>query len=99
MFVINGQFTVKTSSRDALVEMAQALVGLSTAEEGCISYGFFEDQSTPGQFLFFEKWRSREAISEHFEKPYFKDFADRFPAMIEGKAAIEIHEISTTESV
>ena len=99
MFIINGQFTVKPASRDDLVEMANTLVGLSNTEEGCISYGFFEDKSSPGQFLFFEKWQSRDAITEHFEKPYFKDFAERFPAMIEGKAAIEIHEISATESV
>jgi len=99
MFIINGQFTVKAASRDALVEMAQALVGLSNAEEGCISYGFYEDQSTPGQFLFFEQWQSRAAITKHFEKPYFKDFAERFPAMIEGNAAIEIHEIKASESV
>lgn len=79
--------------------MAAALVAISNTEEGCISYGFFEDQITPGQFLFFEKWKSREAIGEHFEKPYFKDFAERFPAMIEGEATIEIHEIKTTESV
>jgi len=99
MFIINGQFTVKAENREALVQMANKLVVLSNNEEGCISYSFFEDQSAPGQFLFFEKWQSRQAINEHFEKPYFKDFAQRFPAMIDGEALIEIHEIKTTESL
>jgi len=99
MFIINGQFTVKPASRDALVQMAAKLVGLSNEEEGCISYGFYEDQTKPGNFLFFEKWKSREAINEHFGNPYFTDFAKRFPGMIEGEAAIEIHEIKSTESV
>jgi len=99
MFIINGQFTVKPASRDALAEMAQALVGLSNSEPGCISYGFFEDQSQPGQFLFFEKWKSRADIDAHFSMPYFQDFASRFPDMIEGEATIEIHEITATETL
>ena len=99
MFIINGQFTAKANCRAALTRMAADLVKVSNTEAGCISYQFLEDQTTPGNFLFFEKWKSREAINEHFGKPYFQEFAKRFPEMIEGEATIEIHEIKNTESV
>lgn len=99
MYIISGEFKVKDEYRDALIEMSLKLIPLSTQEAGCISYSFLEDQTRPNHFLFFERWKTREEIATHFEKPYFKDFAQKFPNMIEGEATIEIHEIASTETV
>lgn len=99
MYIISGEFKVKDECRDALVEMSLKLIPLSTKEPGCISYSFLEDKARPGYFLFFERWKSREDIVTHFDKPYFTTFADAFPDMIEGKATIEIHKIASTETV
>lgn len=99
MLIISAEFKVKPAFRLQLVDMALKLVPLSEAEAGCISYRFFEDQSEEGKFLFFERWASQEAIGEHFEKSYFTDFAEKFPSMIDGKAVVEIHHISSTETV
>lgn len=99
MYIISGEFKVKDEYRDALIEMSLKLIPLSTKEAGCISYSFLEDQARPGHFLFFERWKSREDIAIHFDKPYFATFADAFPDMIEGEATIEIHEVASTESV
>ena len=99
MHIISGEFKVKDESRDALIKMSLTLIPLSLKEPGCISYSFYEDQARPGHFLFFERWKGREDIATHFEKSYFKDFAEKFPDMIEGEATIEIHEVASTESV
>jgi len=99
MFIISGQFEVKSQYRENLINMARDLVVLSQKETGCILYSFMEDQINQGHFLFFEKWQTREAIAKHFETPYFKNFADKFPAMIVGQANIEIHEVISTEKV
>ena len=99
MYVISGEFKVKDAYRDALVEMSLDLLPPSQAEAACLSYGFYEDKARPGHFLFFERWESRDGIANHFEQAYFKDFAQRFPDMIEGEAVIEIHEVASTETV
>ncbi len=99
MHIISGEFRVKNESRDALIEISLKLIPLSLEEPGCISYSFYEDRVRPGYFLFFERWETREDITLHFEKPYFKAFAEKFPDMIEGEAVIEIHEIAETERV
>lgn len=99
MYIISGEFKVKDEYRDALIEMSLKLIPLSKEEGGCISYSFLEDQARPGHFLFFERWKSREDIAAHFDKPYFTSFAENFPDMIEGEATIEIHEVASTETV
>ena len=93
MFIIAGQFKVKPECRTALITMAKGLLQPSREESGCISYSFYEDQFAQNQFLFFERWRDRDSIDAHFEKSYLKDFAARFPGMIEGEAEINIYEI------
>jgi len=99
MHIISGEFKVKDKYRDDLIEMSLKLIPVSLAESGCISYSFLEDKLRHGHFLFFERWENRDAITEHFDKSYFKDFANKFPGMIEGNATIEIHEIISTEKI
>jgi len=99
MVVIGGKFKVKPEFKDELIAMSNALIAPSLEEVGCISYGFYEDKTNPGQFLFFEEWKSREDIAQHFETSYFNDFAARFPDMIEGEASIKIYHVSEVETV
>ncbi len=99
MFIISGEFQVKEERREELIEMSLNLIPLSLSEAGCISYSFLEDCARPGTFLFFERWKSRSDISDHFGKSYFKDFAEKFPDMISGDAIIEIHEVAAIEKV
>ncbi len=99
MYIISGEFKAKAECRDALIEMSLKLIPLSKKEPGCISYSFLEDQARPGHFVFFERWKTRDDITKHFEKSYFADFSASFPDMIDGTATIEIHEVASTENV
>ena len=99
MHVIAGKFTVKPAHKEQLIAMSKALIPQSLQETACISYGFYEDQVTPGDFLFFEEWESREAIAQHFDTSYFQDFSAKFPEMIEGTASIKIYQVSNIEDV
>lgn len=99
MYIIAGQFKVKPEHRTAVIAMAKDLLQPSREEAGCISYSFYEDQSAENLFLFFERWRDRESIDAHFKQSYFKEFATRFPDMIEGEAEINIYEIHSIEKV
>ena len=99
MYIISGQFKVKEQYKDELIKLSLELIPPSENETGCISYSFLEDKLKRGHFLFFERWKTRQDITQHFGKTYFKFFAERFPDMIEGEAIIEIHEIKNTEIV
>lgn len=99
MYIISGEFQVKEKCKRDLIKMSLDLIPLSQKEEGCISYSFLENHGKKNHFLFFERWKSKKDITEHFEKEYFKKFAERFPGMIEGSPIIEIHEVANTEQV
>lgn len=99
MHIISGEFRVKPEFRDELICLSTGLLGPSQSEPGCVSYGFYEDKTDPCRFLFFERWQNRESITRHFETPYFRTFARRFPDMIEGQASISIYQVNTVEEL
>lgn len=99
MFVIAGRFVAKPECREEILAMTTELTRQSLEEPGCISYGLYEDQSAEHNFLFFEEWENQEAIGQHFEKSYFKDFIGGFSPLIEGSAAIKIYEVTNVEEV
>src|ERR1700733_4344027 len=48
-----------------------ALVRPTRNEEGCLQYDLHRSTDSPGDFLFFEIWASREAHAEHKRTPHF----------------------------
>jgi quinol monooxygenase YgiN len=93
MHVIAGKFKGKPERREDIIALARSLFDPSRAEPGNISYNFYEDKGSDNSFLFFEEWKSQEAIDFHFQTPYFKGFMEKFPDMIVGPPQIKIYEI------
>lgn len=94
MLVLSGTFKAVEGTQATLIGMAKDLLPLSRSEAGCIRYDFFQDPIDPQRFLFFELWRTREDLIAHFEKPYFKIFAERLPALIVEDAETVKYETS-----
>lgn len=92
MKVLSGKFKAKPDRVKDVIELARGMFGPSRSEPGNISYNFYEDKGNEFHFLFFEEWKSQEAIDFHFSTPYFKNFMERFPDMIEGSPEIKIYE-------
>lgn len=92
MIVLSGTFTAKAGAESQLIKLAAELLPLSRNEPGCMRYDFLRDPLNPGRFVFFELWKSRNDLNEHFQKSYFKAFAAEFPALIEGSAEILTYE-------
>ena len=56
---------VKAGKVDELRRDLSSLVEPSRKEDGNIRYELFEDQGTPGQFVFVEQWASEAARARH----------------------------------
>lgn len=97
MYVIAGKFKCKADKKAELLAVVEGLLAPSRTEEGCTSYNCYEDTSTPGNFLFFEEWRSREDINLHFTMPYFTNAMTVFPGLIVGAPEIKIYKVDTVE--
>ncbi|WP_167088678.1 putative quinol monooxygenase [Massilia frigida] len=85
MLVFSVTLTAKPDAGPALIELAAMLVPLSRAEPGCIRYDFLQSPHTPNKFVFFEVWKSRADLDEHYQTPHFKTLAAQLPALIEGE--------------
>ncbi|ACZ76443.1 MULTISPECIES: putative quinol monooxygenase [Dickeya] len=57
------------------------VVAPSRQEEGNLQYELHEELNKSGSFVFFERWKSRQAISEHEQTAHFRAFV----AQLEGK--------------
>ncbi|PLR41431.1 antibiotic biosynthesis monooxygenase [Chimaeribacter californicus] len=55
----------------------------SRLEVGCIQYELHQDNENPAGFVFFERWRSQEALDKHSNSEHF----GRFASQLEGKLA------------
>lgn len=98
MFIISAEFTAKPERRDDVIAACKKLIPLSNAEDGCISYEFFEDTTQKDHFFFFERWKDMQAINIHMDMPYLKAHGKIFPDLvIEGKTKVEIHEVTDTK--
>lgn len=92
--VVAVKFKIKPEFRAEFLELATAAISPSRAEEGTISYNFYEDPNDPNSFIYFEEWKSREALYEHLEQDYTKRLLTRFPEMLDGESDPKVYEIN-----
>jgi quinol monooxygenase YgiN len=99
MIVVAAKFNGKPSSRSEILQMVAAISLLSRAENGCLTYQFYEQQPGGNEFLFFEEWRDQAALEAHFQTQHFAEFVKALPALIEGAPKIRIYEVSKTRDL
>jgi len=73
-FTLVGFARPKPERAVELKELLLSFVEPTRAEEGCLEYHFHQDKDDPGLFVFYEAWRSKEALDEHLELPHMKAF-------------------------
>lgn len=99
MIVLIAEFKTKPDTRDDMIEISKPMVMLSNKEDGCISYEFMQNPFDPDSFKFVERWRSQQDLDLHFEKPYFKDFTQRFPELLQEDETLNIYHVSEENMV
>jgi quinol monooxygenase YgiN len=99
MILITGIAVVAPENREKMLALGREQVTNSRAEEGNVSYGFYEDAMQPNTFIFVERWRDQAAVTTHFAQPYSGAFVTQVRAIALNTPAIEMHEISGLRTV
>lgn len=73
--VLMARLKVKADKIEEAKTAALAIVEPSRNEPGCINYDVHQTIDDPTVFLWHETWANQQAIDEHFEMSYFKEFA------------------------
>lgn len=92
LLIVAAKMVAKPGKEDALRATLMGLIEPTRAEAGCIQYDLHEEQGKPGTFLFFEKWKSKQALDEHSAMPYLKALFTVAPEQIEGDPLIGLFD-------
>ena len=71
MIRIVAQSVIKDDKREEYVKFAKELIEKSKQEQGCISYGLFQDINDNSIFTFIEEWQDQKAIDLHNKSEHF----------------------------
>ena len=72
--VLNVHIEAAPGTEDELAQRLLALVALTRAEPGCVSYEMFRDPEKPAKFMFQEVFRDQAALDAHLAMPHFVQF-------------------------
>jgi len=94
MIIIHAFIKVDSEHRREFLELAKQVTIPSQAEEGNISYHFYEDPEQPNNFVFVEKWKDQKAIEQHEETSHFKNFIKGIQDLLREPVHAELYEVS-----
>lgn len=74
MVYVIATLIIRPEKRADFLENARTVIAATHKEEGCKSYDLTSSITEPNEFIFVERWASREALSAHFETPHLKEW-------------------------
>lgn len=75
--VLMARLKVRADQVEALKRAALGIVAASRAEAGCVNYDVHQLIEDETVFLWHETWASKDALDEHFDKDYTREFFAR----------------------
>lgn len=72
---ILAQITAAPGKEQLVYDALLALVATTRAEDGCLQYDLHRDNDTPGFFVFYETWESRDQWQKHMNAPHIEEYA------------------------
>ncbi len=84
--IVSGKIRINPASRDKALALIEPLVRNTRTEEGCLSYGFYEDVTEPNSFRLYEEWKDQAAREAHMQTANMATFN-------EGVGTIEVLEL------
>ncbi|MEI2736965.1 MAG: putative quinol monooxygenase [Rhodoblastus sp.] len=95
MLIILAKGVIRPDKREAFIAAAREQIVETRKEPGCISYDFFESQTTPNTFVFNERWKSQEAIDAHFQTAHIRKFMSVLPSCVAEPPVIELVKVES----
>jgi quinol monooxygenase YgiN len=75
---LKGPFTlivhlqVKKGEEKAMLDAAKPAIAATLKEKGCLAYELHQDLDDPTKFVFYERWKSVDALSDHLGAAHTK---------------------------
>ena len=92
MLIVTGTVEVPIDAYEKARPAIDAMVAATLAEEGCITYGFWQHPNLPTQFRVYEEWEDRAALEAHFRSPHMAQFRSELSTLGEIRRDIKAIE-------
>ena len=99
MLVVAGTIQFDPAKRTELEAAFDRMRAASVAEPGCIAYDAYAHRSDPGTVFIFEKWKSQEALTTHFQTPHMAAFGAAIAGCGVKSMDVKKYEVSAEGSV
>jgi len=74
MILVLGTVRLAPDRIDGARAAMEKMVAASRAEPGCIAYSYAQDLFEPATIHVIEKWRDRQALTDHFATPHMAEW-------------------------
>lgn len=74
MIYVIATLHIHPEKRASFLEDARTVIAHTVKEDGCISYDLVSSITQPNEFVFVERWSSRDALAAHFETPHLQEW-------------------------
>ena len=73
MIYVIATLHIRPEKRGDFLENARTVISHTLKEEGCESYDLSSSITEPNEFVFVERWTTRDALSAHFDTPHLQE--------------------------
>ncbi|MDQ0218099.1 antibiotic biosynthesis monooxygenase [Peribacillus cavernae] len=91
MIVAQTVFIAKQDHESSVSSIIQELITETAKEEGCLQYEGFQERRNPATFVVLEKWRDKEAFSQHSKQPHLADSINKMEDLLEKPFSITFY--------
>jgi quinol monooxygenase YgiN len=72
--ILNVHLKAATGREEEAATQLERLVAPTRSEPGCVKYLLHRDPQDPAKFMFYEEFRSENALEEHRTAPHFQQW-------------------------
>lgn len=72
MIHVIATITIKPEKREQTLAAARTAIAATQQEKGCVGYDLHESVTTPGTYVFVERWENRDCLTAHMNAEHFK---------------------------
>lgn len=83
------------SRQDSVEQLKQLLISIvdpSRRESTCLEYRLHQSITNPAQFVLYERWESKEAHQQQFQKPYILALGENIGQFLAGPYQVILAE-------
>ena len=92
MITIIAEIKAKDGKEKEIEALFARLIQEVEKEEGTLEYILHKSLNDPSKYMFYERYKDKDAIVRHSSTDYFKNAMKAMSPYLDGKPKIELHE-------